>query len=701
MAAIASYTLAQAGVFCYNNSMTPEQADMEINERALPVFHNFRYRESQHPFYRVGRDDLYSEFTDHPTGPRHLAHMSGGRGSGHLTGQYGFGSPVHGAERVSGPVNPFMITAGPRWSDGDPAGKFAKNARTVLRLAEHIVGEHDWSDQLHRARVINTYKETGPSFEYRGRTYYVDLFFPVMDLNRHQNTGPRITEEELWDAVLAWTEYQQVHPMNILLSRKGYDGIMWGQYTREFGDTFDWGSLKFPPITHMGQVVGLVPFGKRRILPQTASARRNPDRDLRSLERAWGAQGSEDAFDAYASALYRAGQLWNSDLPRNRLYLWMVGQPQFRDDIVGIARYLRRSTPEELHLERPHPYAGHRGVEMHMLIAVGRSFHTGYTPGNTGVHLVLQDPNTKIVEITGMRRPEITAWVAQLEREGLPNGWKLQTDASTSHRRNPDAQTELEWLEDDYWGQPRYLQRKDLVKINQLREQLGMPQVEADLQPIATTAPSREEEVGLPQPSQPETSKPKRDYPVARFLYQQYLDLISVLRPLQEYANQVILNTRPNNSGQTPVWALATLGRDGGELVCDVCERGIPLEGGPHSNQTAGRAWATASDKLRNQSWYNYILGGVMFVQEVNNTLRVYHGYPNHSCHRTAERNDALARKEFNSNRPERPPKMRAELHAYLTDVIGISDVEDRDRVIRELDDVLFNYDPGLGINRP
>lgn len=44
-------------------ALTGEQADAEINVRALPVFHDFRYRDSDYTFYRQGLSNEFSEFT--------------------------------------------------------------------------------------------------------------------------------------------------------------------------------------------------------------------------------------------------------------------------------------------------------------------------------------------------------------------------------------------------------------------------------------------------------------------------------------------------------------------------------------------------------------------------------------------------------------------------------------------------------------
>src|SRR5204863_149597 len=123
-----------------------------------------------------------------------------------------------------------------------------------------------------------------------------------------------------------------------------------------------------------------------------------------------------------------------------------------------------------------------------------------------------------------------------------------------------------------------------------------------------------------------------------------YLKKVEELKVYQAYADQVVRAT--GSPGQTPVRPLATMGTDGGPLLCDHCRKPIVLEGGTAHGQTADVAWARSP----RDNWKSWILGGMVVEIQTNGTLRIYHGYPgrnNRHCCNVARREDEAAREEF------------------------------------------------------
>src|SRR5262245_59290849 len=206
-----------------------------------------------------------------------------------------------------------------------------------------------------------------------------------------------------------------------------------------------------------------------------------------------------------------------------------------------------------------------------------------------------------------------------------------------------DLLCKLKLLEADYFCQPVVAQQADLREINHIRSQLGMPLVDARLNTIRTAAIEKD----VKKEAQPEPEE-VQDHTEAREIYQAYLKKREVLEAHRAYAEQVAEATAGH--GQTPVRPLATMGTNGGPLLCDQCGKPIVLEGGSFHGVTADVAWKkNPSDK-----WTSWILGGMVVEIQTNGTLRIYHGYPgrkDNQCCNVASREDEKARAAFDSSK--------------------------------------------------
>jgi hypothetical protein len=246
-----------------------------------------------------------------------------------------------------------------------------------------------------------------------------------------------------------------------------------------------------------------------------------------------------------------------------------------------------------------------------------------------------------------------------------------------------DLLRKLQILEDDYPGQPLIVQRADLREINQIRAHFGMPFVDAYLNEIGTSAI---EEVAKPEPEE------AQDHTEAREKYQAYLKKIEELEVYRIYAEQVVQATA--GSGQTPVRPLATMGSNGGPLLCDHCGKPIVLEGGQFHGVAADAAWR----QNPSDDWNSWILGGMVVEIETNGTLRIYHGYPgrNNDCCEVAIRERTRAKSA--SGKGFEKEKI---VHAFLEQAFPDRTTEEHLDLVREILQTMYSYDPGLGINRP
>jgi hypothetical protein len=178
----------------------------------------------------------------------------------------------------------------------------------------------------------------------------------------------------------------------------------------------------------------------------------------------------------------------------------------------------------------------------------------------------------------------------------------------------------------------------------------------------------------------------------ARAIYEDYLARSAVLERNRRFAAEVVRATSGN--GQTPVQPLATMGKHGGPLLCDVCGTPMILEGGGFHGVTADRAWR--QNPL--EGWTSWIAGGMVVRIETNGTLRIFHGYPNRSgCVLKADKVDYQERAAYRRSFAKDAAMAKLDLlSAYFK--AELPD-KDNDGVLSDIYRVLFDYDPGLGIN--
>jgi len=253
-----------------------------------------------------------------------------------------------------------------------------------------------------------------------------------------------------------------------------------------------------------------------------------------------------------------------------------------------------------------------------------------------------------------------------------------------------DLLRKLRMLEDDYAGQPLVVQQADLREINQIRSQLGMPLVDARLREIGAA-----DEKSKPKPTEEKPKSEAQDHTEAREIYQAYLKKIEELEVHRAYADRVVKATA--GRGQTPVRPLATMGTNGGPLLCDHCGRPILLEGGPFHGVAADAAWK----RNPGDNYTSWILGGMVVEVQTNGTLRIYHGYPgsshNHCCN-AASREDKKARDRFESSKGR---EKQDTLLAFLQDEFPDRTPNEHLHLLNQILDTMYSYDPGIGVNRP
>ena len=178
----------------------------------------------------------------------------------------------------------------------------------------------------------------------------------------------------------------------------------------------------------------------------------------------------------------------------------------------------------------------------------------------------------------------------------------------------------------------------------------------------------------------------------ARAMYEDYLARSAVLERNRRFAADVTRAT--SGSGQTPVEPLATMGKNGGPLRCDVCGKPMILEGGEYQGVYADDAWRRNPKK----GWMSYISRGIVVRIETNGTLRIFHGYPGRSgCVMTADQADKKDRAEFRARSESDTSMAKLDLiSAYFKAELPEND---NDAVLTDIYQVLFDYDPGLGLN--
>lgn len=187
---------------------------------------------------------------------------------------------------------------------------------------------------------------------------------------------------------------------------------------------------------------------------------------------------------------------------------------------------------------------------------------------------------------------------------------------------------------------------------------------------------------------------PKADHAEAKAIYDAYLVKAAELRRHQEYAVKVAHAT--DGPSMTPVYPLACMGTDGGPLLCDQCNTPIILEGGHFHGVYADKAWAANTTKDR--KWCSYIKGGLMVRIVDNGTLRIYHGYdgsPKHCCTIAKAAMDVL------ENNFVRDNSKGTIIFKFLEDKFSNEPRHQLNRKLSDIMNVMFSFDPGIGVNRP
>lgn len=241
----------------------------------------------------------------------------------------------------------------------------------------------------------------------------------------------------------------------------------------------------------------------------------------------------------------------------------------------------------------------------------------------------------------------------------------------------------LRTLEAEYPDTPVFARRALLIEINALRRRLVMPEVDDRLLPAGAPAPR----VG-PAP------KPKPDHSEGRALYEEFVRVGPVLEAHRAYADRVA--EALNSPSMTPVEPLATAGPGGGPLLCDVCGKPIPLEGGRYHKVPADVAWAANPVK----GWKSFVSGGLVIRLLPNGTLRIYHGYPGHDGHCCEAGEDAehAADRAF---RPRNTLETFRKVIAFLEDEFPRRSDRDRNRLANDMLNTIDDWARGVGVNKP
>lgn len=273
-----------------------------------------------------------------------------------------------------------------------------------------------------------------------------------------------------------------------------------------------------------------------------------------------------------------------------------------------------------------------------------------------------------------------------------------------------DLVHKLQALEEDYLEMPPVVRRKDLAEINRIRDELGLPQVDEHLKEVAEVAGAAANEPTCHDPQEAtqvsdsakiasKMIEPVVDHTEARAIYQAYLEKVERLKPHWAYAKRVAKAT--SGRGQTPVKPLATMGGGGKALLCDHCGKAILLEGGEYNNVPVDVAWRRNRNDEAREKWTSWIAGGLVVEVQTNGTIRIYHGYLGQSskhCCNIAAKQLAEARAAFDTSQRS---KVWPSLLAYLKDEFPDMELEDRTKLLNKILDLMFEYDPGIGINRP
>lgn len=251
------------------------------------------------------------------------------------------------------------------------------------------------------------------------------------------------------------------------------------------------------------------------------------------------------------------------------------------------------------------------------------------------------------------------------------------------------SKEKLNQLEADYFDQPLSLRAADLVEINQLRRSLNMIEVDSQLKEIIT----EQVEKTLNKNDFKKIIKEKEQQEAGK-LWTKYLNLEDSLKPYRKYAGEVI-SKLVSSQGKTPVKPLATMGKHGGALLCDFCEKPIILEGGKFNLVPVDVAWKQNPDP----DWYSWISGGLITMHASNGTLRIYHGYMGrkNQCFEKAMQDEEQTIK--NHKKPENRAYLAQLLFDYLVKKNPSISRDSCRQETHKILDALYSYDVGTGIN--
>lgn len=198
-----------------------------------------------------------------------------------------------------------------------------------------------------------------------------------------------------------------------------------------------------------------------------------------------------------------------------------------------------------------------------------------------------------------------------------------------------------------------------------------------------------------PQPKAVPKPKPKPDHTEAKAIYERYVEKKTILTVQQDYAKRVAKAT-DDSIGKTPVRPLATMGCNGGPLLCDHCLKPIILESAPVYNVPADEAWARHPE-LHNKNWVSYIKGGLIVYIAENGTLRIYHGYSRPTDCDTID--ISRIRNESDTYKADRSKANI--IWKFIESEFPDKTHDQKNELLSDIMNVMFSYDPGIGVNHP
>lgn len=205
--------------------------------------------ETSNKWYRIGEANEFSEFTFDPeffarTGEHRSGNMTGGRGTGVATGQYAFNKPQPEPDdfdvREGLPI-PLRIEIEP-----------AKNPARIGWLIEDVY-------EFQALAISMLRLAEGSKSGYGGMTP-MEVWMKLNRL-RPKHVPCEQGEKDVMQAIADWSICKQVHPMNILLSRWGFDGIEYIGELKKYGNQGTYGNVKFPPVDDSGCLLCMIPKG--------------------------------------------------------------------------------------------------------------------------------------------------------------------------------------------------------------------------------------------------------------------------------------------------------------------------------------------------------------------------------------------------------------------------------------------------------